>query len=265
MSSQPRRRQPRTQRVAAILGAIVGTALSVGAFSTSGGDFFSHVACATSGPPTAFRAYVPTVMVNSPYGGAGWANATVQPGPFSNPPGFGNGYEIGSANGSAVWDGFGAEFNVTTLENLSSAGLGLDTPCLDPYQIAPSFWGDSILDAPLLGKGNTTDASEPTTLGLTISPYGEQLVISNGFTVANHAPVSTCGAGPASHWANSTVVNTLVPITLGGRLTYQKLALPFLESFRYAFPADFGTWQVDNLSAPGGPGGGWAFSYSPCP
>ncbi|MGC2034334.1 MAG: hypothetical protein WA761_02675 [Thermoplasmata archaeon] len=40
--------------------------------------------------------------------------------------------------------------------------------------------------------------------------------------------------------------------------------LPFTEQYTYTFPANFGTWQVDNLSAPGGPGGGWAFSYSPC-
>jgi len=35
----------------------------------------------------------------------------------------------------------------------------------------------------------------------------------------------------------------------------------YTATWSYWFPPDFGTWQIDNLSAPGGPGGGWAFNF----
>jgi len=54
-------------------------------------------------------------------------------------------------------------------------------------------------------------------------------------------------------------------IDLGNQSFWIATELPFTEQYHYSFPANFGTWQVDNLSAPGGSGGGWAFSYSPCP
>jgi hypothetical protein len=55
------------------------------------------------------------------------------------------------------------------------------------------------------------------------------------------------------------------PVSLSDRTVQVPFIIPVTESYHYTFPANFGIWEVDNLSAPGGPGGGWAFSYEPCP
>lgn len=247
------------------IGVVVGIVLTLAVFTVSGGGVLSHTVCAVSGdrlPP--FEAWVPTVMANSPYGGKVWANATVPPGPFLDSPEAPNLYEIFPKNGSAAWAGFGGEFNVTPQENQSRLGPGSNAPCSAPFDIAPTFWGDLAGGIPLLGEGNMTDAPEPTTLGATIPPSTVELGISNGFSAANHDAISTCGSGATSKWTDSASFITSVPISSGAVVTDESYAFPFLETFHYWFPANFGTWQVDNLSAPGGPGGGWAFSYSPC-
>lgn len=77
--------------------------------------------------------------------------------------------------------------------------------------------------------------------------------------------VSTCGSGPVFRNLTSDRITVGVPFTYHGVNETVNVTLPALNSYGYVFPADGGTWAVDNLSAPGGPGGGWAFSYlGPC-
>lgn len=265
MSGLPGDNRPRNRWPPVLAGAVVGVVVSLAIFSEGGEGVFTHVTCAPSGatlPP--FHAWIPTVMANSPYGGMVWANGTVPSGPFRNSPAAPYLYGIYPRDGSAAWAGFGAEFNVTSQGNQTRLGPGSNTPCSAPYQIAPTFWGDISLGISLLGEGNTTDANEPTSLGGYIPPSTAELGILNGFSLANHDPVSTCGSGAASRWTNSTSFVATVPIASGASLANESYTFPFFDSFHYWFPANSGTWQVDNLSAPGGPGGGWAFSYSPC-
>jgi len=225
----------------------------------------AHVTCEPSGPSLhPFQAWVPSEMANSPYGGVVWANASIPQGPFLDSPEAPNWYEIGLTNGSAAWAGFGAEFNVTPRSNQSVLGPGLGTPCSTPFQISPTFWGGIVLGGPLLGSGNMSDVKEPSTLNAYIPPSTVELGISDGYSVANHDAVSTCGGGAVWRWANSTGFTATVPVMSGGSLTQETFAFPFFDSFHYWFPANYGVWQIDNLSAPGGPGGGWAFSYTPC-
>jgi hypothetical protein len=86
---------------------------------------------------------------------------------------------------------------------------------------------------------------------------------NNSFTHANMPPIDTCG-GPAQFvslrgqsWSSSLSFG----LTIHGALVNVTSAPPLLLSYWYGFPANFGIWAVDNLSIPGGPGGGWAFSF----
>ena len=264
MSGRSRLRSSTGSRVALPAGVAVGVLLTLAAFAANGGGVLSHTVCVSGDPLPSFKAWTPTVLANSPYGGKAWANATIPRGPFLTSPEAPNLYEIGQMNGSAAWAGFGGEFNVTAQENQSRLGPGSNSPCSTPFDIVPTFWGAIALGIALLGPGNTTDAFEPTTLGATIQPSTVELGISNGFHTANHNAISTCGLGAASGWANSSELTASIPISTEGSVTEESYAFPFSDAFHYWFPANFGTWQIDNLSAPGGPGGGWAFSYSPC-
>ena len=88
------------------------------------------------------------------------------------------------------------------------------------------------------------------------SPY-----FSNGFYYANEQNISTCGRGTEGVNVTSSYLTVWVPFSYDGKNYTQPLILPYIQSFHYSFPGRVGNWQVDNLSAPGGPGGGWAFNY----
>ena len=258
-------RPARPHWTAVILGVAVGVSLVFGGILVDGGGLAAHKICAASQSETSsFQAWVPVVMENSPYGGIVWANGTVPMGALAYPAGYSNGYEIGVKNGSAAWAGFGGEFNVTPVENQTEFGPGANTPCAAPFSVSVSYWGGTVLGGPLLGQGNRSDANETGTLNATIPPSTEQLGISNRFLSANGPSVSTCGTNAKSEWVNSTALSVTVPVTTGQLVLEQPFTFQFQENFHYLFPGNFGTWEVDNLTAPGGPGGGWAFSYLPC-
>jgi hypothetical protein len=88
----------------------------------------------------------------------------------------------------------------------------------------------------------------------------------NGFDASNSPDFSTCG-GP-----NGTISLTSLFLTLtyhtridGSPVNVSFLAPITNASFHYWFPANFGSWAIDDLEAAAGPGGGLAFSYlGPC-
>lgn len=117
-----------------------------------------------------------------------------------------------------------------------------------------------------MGPNNTSDSNEPHTATLpTLENGGGQSPRFNAsYLLPNEPAIATCSRGAQS-----------LPLVISDRLTIDFPAAPdlpsslwytltFVQTFHYLFPSDFGTWQIDNLSTPGGPGGGWAFSYSPC-
>jgi hypothetical protein len=63
----------------------------------------------------------------------------------------------------------------------------------------------------------------------------------------------------------TSYVNVEIPFPYDGSIRVVNATVTVTADFEYTFPSDSGVWGVDNLSAPGGPGGGWAFSYTPCP
>jgi hypothetical protein len=117
-------------------------------------------------------------------------------------------------------------------------------------------------------QNNLSDQGEASSVLFT--PYGGYaslpVLFNNGFTIANHVAISTCDTSAKSVPlpGNSATLKVRVQFTSNSLNRTAPMVLPFVESYDYFFPANFGSWQIDNLSAPGGPGGGWAFSYSPC-
>jgi hypothetical protein len=256
------------RRRATVVTVIVACAVVAGLFLPTflgGWAPIVHFACRTTGPPVkSAYAWIPALLLNSPFGGEAFGNGTVLPGPLSM-LGFGTVYGLGEKNGDAAWAGFRAEINVSAESNVTLWGPGQDSRCAGPYQVAIQYWGGGVLGGLLLGEGNVSDESEPTSLGHWTYPGDINVTIANGYKVSTSREISTCGATAAQNYTSSTYLRVIVPVTVGGVAYSLPYVLPIEEGFHYLFPAKFGTWQVDNLSAPGGPGGGWAFSYSPCP
>ena len=149
------------------------------------------------------------------------------------------------------------------MENQTVWGPGANAPCSGPYQMGLFANGPRFGDIPLMGPGNFSDKSEPTSLG----PWNSNITLQNGFAQPNAANVTTCGGSARSvPGVTSTFLTQWVSFIEGGQTHTVALPVPLIESvYHYLFPANFGTWQVDNLSAPGGPGGGWAFNFvAPC-
>jgi len=110
------------------------------------------------------------------------------------------------------------------------------------------------------------DAGVPTWVNFTgFQGKPASPVFIDNFAVANRGNVSTCGTSAQNLLTFATSVAVRIPFSVGNQNYTLAYTIPFLLSYHYLFPGNFGTWQIDNLSAPGGPGGGWAFSYSPCP
>jgi hypothetical protein len=256
----------RRARVVTLAIAIVAAAVLLLLPTVLGGwaPLLHNVCNQTAGRVETLYAWVPALIVNSPYGGRAWGNGTVPPGPLSGSD-LSTVFAGGAANGSAIWSGFRAEVNVSREENQTQWGPGSDRRCTTPFSLSVRYWGGYVLGAPILGQGNTSDSHEPTSLGYWTYPGDVNLTIANGFVGSNSGPVSTCGTVSSSNFTGSVQFVVRIPVTSGGLNYSVPYLLPIQETFHYWFPGNFGRWQIDDLSAPGGPGGGWAFSYSPCP
>ncbi len=274
MDSNPPSRRPR--RRWAVITVVVVTAIVVGLFTPTwiaGWAPVIHWACESVGEVANQTAWAPLSLENSPYGGLAFVNATVLSGTFgSTTPGMLVGG--GETNGT-VWGAFWQVIvGVSPLQNQTVWGPGTNVRCSAPFTVAlltvsrPQVYTGEIFSwpgGPLFGPNSTSDLSEPTMYNFSSSVNASSLYFSNGFHTANAQNVSTCGGKARSIPVQSSQFTVWVPYSSSGRSIAIPITIPSLQRFSYSFPANFGTWQVDNLSAPGGPGGGWAFSYSPCP
>lgn len=209
------------------------------------------------------RTEIPLQFLNAPYGGWVWGNVTTPPGVILR--GTNVGIFLGSSfmNGGVVWNGFEANVTAFSTSNQTEWGPGGNSRCTGPFEVELIADGNFSTGIQLAAPGNVSDENMPTVL-LPSNPG--PVTFSDRFTVANSANISTCGRGPASlPLVTSHNLTLWVSFTSGGLTRVMAIQAPIIDStFHYWFPANFGSWQVDNLSAPGGPGGGWAFSYSPC-
>ncbi len=219
---------------------------------------------------------VPGVLVNSPY--LGNASGTVfaswkDPGFWNGPPpapgwSLGFSYHLSNVENGSV-EGLFYPVNVSVYHTVSTLtlGPGPNDRCLGPLRAEiqqPANFGMADVTIPI--PTNQSDASEPTSLGSAgsgirfESPFAS---FHNGFENASGSYDTCDGVG-----FGTTVISNHETVLFNATWDGQPVLVPYTfhltQQFVYHFPAG-GIWAVDNLSAPGGPGGGWAFSYSACP
>jgi hypothetical protein len=266
-------RRKRRVVVGSVATAVVLIALVASSFATGFGIPY-HSSCTSSPRGTTDAFWLPLALLNAPYGGEGFLNSTFQASTvgYPNSTGLGESVSGGIANGT-VWGGFvHDEATVYSLTNSTVLGPGPNTWCRSAYRIAlaavhpvDSFSGQIFTwpGGPSFGPA-LSDAAEPDLYNFSTASGDATSTFRNAFYAANSAEVSTCNGRSASRVVHVDGITTWIGLSSGGQSRALSLVVPVHEQFHYVFPADFGTWQIDNLSEPGGPGGGWAFSYAPC-
>ena len=220
------------------------------------------------------NAFVPTVLVNSPYGGEASGEGLLPwyfPGMWNGPPpppeeNLKVGWGTNASNGSAA----GAFFtvNVSVYRDASSIqlGPGPNAPCSRQYSVgfqSPTLYKSTA--ATIATLNHMSDRGEATNVTIFGVTPGSPAYFNNSFTTANRMSVSTCGLGSLVLPIVATGLTIYIHANFDGGPLSIPYVLPVQESYNYTFPANFGVWQIDDLAiGPGAPGGGLAFSYSPC-
>jgi hypothetical protein len=254
-----------------VVGVAAGVVLALGGLSGSW-NLLEHTICADQGQVSLEYFFLPALLVNSPYGGLAWGNGSMAAS-FPGGPGYPTypgAYGGGSSNGTVgeVW--FSVNLSIHGQANETEIGPGPSRDCTRPFSVfpVPAYLGRGFGGWEIQVPSNLTDMGEATSANFSGLFEGNPLspIWNNGFTSSNAPNVSTC--------TNSTPLNLLIqvpgpsvqiPFSESGNPLVTSYILPFTESFHYLFPPRFGIWAVDNLSTPGGPGGGWAFDYlGPC-
>lgn len=210
--------------------------------------------------------WIPAILVNAPYEGNVSGNASIPPGFIVDGQGFGSTDGMPASNGSVGGVFFHVWLALFSLVNTTVWGPGSNVACSHPFSMTATtdFNGSQVYSGILGNQGNLSDSAEPHSYNLTAPPGGSTVYFDNGFVSANTQDISTCGGPAKSVPVNSPEFTVWVPFAIGNRTAIVPYEIPFDQMFHYRFPSN-GTWAIDNLSAPGGPGGGWAFSYSTCP
>jgi hypothetical protein len=224
--------------------------------------------CFSSGAVGSQVVWIPAILMNAPYGGYVSGNATIREGVIGNSGGLGYADGTDASNGSVSGLFVHVLANVLQNSNMTVWGPGANSRCSRGLTVTTSVYFGSpsgeVYSGTLGNRGNMSDASEPHMYNFTAASGDSTAYFDNGFSQVNRLSVSTCNGSGDWVPVNSKGITMWFTFTIHGKATLVDYLLPFPQAFHYYFPANFGTWQIDNLSAPGGPGGGWAFSYSPC-
>jgi hypothetical protein len=205
------------------------------------------------GPEAAYleRTWTPNMMVNSPWMGIGRGNVTLDPetggGVLGIPEATGGGVE--------------AFFEITnwTVYTAEPQGGG---HCSSPFLASAQDTANTVtapipVNPPQFEYKN--DSSEPNVIGSNGS--NPTPLFYDARFVAPSFTVSTCGVGPEILRTVSGYITVGLGFTSGGTWYVLDQVVPVVTYYSYVFPGNGGSWAVENLSAPGGPGGGYAFSY----
>ncbi len=196
------------------------------------------------------NAFTPLVVLNSPF------NSSYGD-PSSQTSFLGNGanFTFPAYNGS-VW-GFFDRVNWSIYAGVGSSGYAVHCSSTFFPRVTSSVEEGGY---PLGSYSN--DSAEPSYFQL--PGTGGPVYYSNGF-YHETASISTCGTGSVVRGLTSLSFTVSIPFPYHGTQHLVNATIYQHTDFRYVFPSNGGSWAVDNLSAPEGPGGGWAFSYlGPC-
>ena len=256
-------------------GIVVGVAVSLISTGLVIPYYQGHYVCVRGNQLASQMNWTPDLLLNSPYGG--WGNVTYHVGIG----GFGSGSEFNGAAGSVIVE---EGWNLSEVNRIHLLGAGVSSVC-PQYQIetgqvpAPGVPFSGCAGCPILANGTQSDIGEPAQLSYNStneSHVYRSVVFDDSFSVANQGSLTTC-SGPAKTLNMTThELSFLIPFfTPNGTVTLTETVYAILgpgaapgsydAAYSYWFPGNFGTWQIDNLSASGGPGGGWAFNFlGPC-
>jgi hypothetical protein len=270
-------RVPSRRRLAYILSICVGIVVAVGVVSATlvVPYYHGHYTCVRGTLVKSQFNWTPDLLMNSPFGGKGVDSYSLPPVGAQS----GGGTQFNGTSSSVIWPSL---WNLSTVQRVLVNGAGADAQCPQyevdegsafSYLSGLPFGG--CAGCPITVVNNTTDRGEASQVSYNSTNGGPRtwsVIWDNAFTVDNQGQISTCGAG--ARWANLTTHNFTFEVsfsTAKGTLDFNEsiysaygVSPPpwnYTASFSYWFPANFGTWQLDNLSAPGGPGGGWAFNF----
>jgi hypothetical protein len=256
------------RRKASVVTAVVACAVVAGLFlptAVAGWAPVVHWTCQTTtqvmeGQP----AQIPAQLLNAPFGGEVFGNVSARDGVFTYGSGSGGMFlGSGDTDGGVDWNGYDANVSVFADQNRTVWGPGPNVRCTGPFKVELQPDRAVFTGITLINPGNYSDQQVPDVL---FPGFSNVISFSDGFERANSANVSTCGKQAIAYPVESTHLTLWAHFSWNGENRTAEFNVPILGmEYRYLFPANFGIWQVDNLSAPGGPGGGWAFSYSQCP
>jgi hypothetical protein len=250
------------------IGVAVGLVVALFGF-TGSWSRLEHAVCEDRGQVADEFFFLPAVLVNSPYGGQGWGNGTIPAG-FPAGPGYpdrGATLGIASPNGTASAAFFGVNLSFDRLANGTSWGVGPDSRCSEAFSVTPVYVrGHGIGGLTVPVPSNITQRGEATSMNFSsFTGQPGSPIWNNSFWSSNTANITTCASSRMDRNLTAPQLPIEIPFSYSGVHYRLQFTLPFVQSYHYIFPGNFGTWAVDNLSAPGGPGGGWAFDYlGPC-
>jgi hypothetical protein len=233
--------------VAIVAGVLVASGLTVGSLSV----------WAESCVPGQVSSVVndtltPQMLLNSPYNGSAFGTVPIENGTLN--------LTLFANNSGGAWGFF--DRTDWTIRDGTSPG-GASAACRATYFV--SFAGDSSSDGlPLFNSSAPAflnDSTEPNSVQINGTPG--PVYFSNGFRDAT-GEISTCGGSAVGRNLTSTHIEVGVQFRANGATHTADVTIDVSTHYEYRFPANGGSWEIDNLSAPGGPGGGWAFSYIPC-
>ena len=238
--------------VAVVIGAGVGTGL-LATWATVG----APTQCVASRAAQNLTTLTPYLIVNSPY--LGHANGTWTRYENTSTTTVKVAGTIGSANGSVDYLFQGTTWTVWTTERIGNPSGS----CAGVFAVTSTEYGFSLTYASATNFTNDSqaqqesgDGSPPYTTGGPFDPlYFNDSFYRTGRTV------DTCGGFAQTMSVGSDHIDLELPFVYQGVHRIAHITLAEFTNFTYSFPANGGVWAVDALSGPGGPGGGWAFSY----
>jgi hypothetical protein len=251
--------------ISSAIGIAVGVTIVLAAALAGGGGLFSHVECNKQQAVGTALFWTPYALSNAPYGGSSSyaANFTL--------------FDLFGLEHVVLKDGLVSRGNISAgyfqtenwtvypQANSSVPGPGMDQPCTSKFgaEQAPTDFSVSVDGGILQGSGNTSNANQPTSFS-----YGEpnrSAVFSNGFASANAPSISTCGTSAKSLNFSSSSFDISLTIPGSTGLVSVVAVVSSYQNFTYNFPANGGSWLVDDLQENSGlRGPGLAFSWQAC-
>ena len=233
-----------TATAVVVVGILLGSSVVVLSFGESGGGCSPGTVVAEVNDTL-----TPWLLLNSPFDGSAHGSVPIQNGSLN--------LTLFANNSGSVWGFF--ERESWTVRSGQSNG-GADSSCSSVFFLSPkNEWSSDVL--PLFNSSSPAyrnDSAEWDWVNITGTPG--PIYFHNRFYEST-SRLSTCGTNASVLTATSDHVSVYVQFMYKGMSNVVQTTIPVTTSYRYIFPANAGTWSIDNLSAPGGPGGGLAFAF----